>query len=98
MTPSPTEQKKRWLDEEIWPEIQAMMHNDAYFQLWRKAQEFASIPRGPIAQMVINGYVTYQLAAIRRLCDRRCQDDVISLPKVLKLIGEEHRKVVADSL
>jgi hypothetical protein len=89
-----------WLHEEIWPEIHAMMHNDGYFKLWLKAQEISEAPHGPIAQMVINGYATYQLAAIRRLCDRRKQADVISLPKILQAIGEEYpyKKATVDSL
>lgn len=99
--PAPAaDQKTLWLDEEIWPEIIAMMHGDAYFRLWLKANEIAKAPHGPIVQTIVNGYATYQLAAIRRLCDRRSKNDVISLPKVLKMIGDEqpHKKDAADAL
>ncbi len=94
------DQKRHWLDEEIWPEIHAMMHSDGYFRLWLKAQEIAKIPYGPIAQTIINGYATFQLAAVRRICDRRAQDDVISLPKLLELIKQQqpYRAAVIDSL
>ena len=54
------DQKQLWLTDHIWPEIHAMMHNDAYFRLWLKAQELAGRPYGPIAQTMINGYATYQ--------------------------------------
>jgi hypothetical protein len=27
----PADQKEIWLNDHIWPEIHAMMHNDAYF-------------------------------------------------------------------
>jgi len=96
----PVEQIVPWLNGEIWPEIHAMMHNDAYFKLWYKAYEIAAIPLGPIAQMVMNGYTTYQLAAIRRLCDRRKQPDIISLPKILEGIGtaHPHQMALVDSL
>ena len=75
-----------------------MMHNDGYFRLWLKAQESAGTPYGPIGQMVINGYATYQVAAVRRLCDR--SKNVISLPKLLNLIKNEqpYRKAIAASL
>jgi hypothetical protein len=97
-TASPADQKKLWLDQEIWPEIHAMMHNDGYFRLWLKAHDAAGTPYGPIAQMVINGYATYQVAAVRRLCDR--SKNVISLPKLLNLIRNEQpcRRAVVASL
>jgi hypothetical protein len=43
-----------------------MMHGDAYFRLWLKVNEIAATPYGPIGQTIVNGYVTYQLVAIRR--------------------------------
>jgi hypothetical protein len=84
-----TDQTYHWLEEEIWPEIQAMMHNDAYFKLWFKAHELAEIlpPFGPIAQMVLDGYSTCQLSAIRRMCDRNSIG--ISLRRLLDLIRKE---------
>lgn len=63
------DQKQLWLHE-IWRDIHAMMHSDGYFKLWLNAQEIAPIPYGPIAQTIINGYTTFQLAAVRRICDR----------------------------
>jgi hypothetical protein len=95
----PTDQKTIWLGT-IWREVHALMHADGYFRLWVKAQEAAKIPYGPISQTIINGYATYQLAAIRRICDRRKADDVVSLPKILELIKQEqpHRQTVIDSL
>jgi hypothetical protein len=83
----PADQKEIWLNDHIWPEIHAMMHNDAYFRLWLQAQELAERPYGPIAQTIINGYATYQLAGIRRMCDRSASG--ISLPKLLYLIRKE---------
>ena len=44
----PADQKIVWLDEEIWPEILAMMHRDSYFWRWMKANEVAATPYGPI--------------------------------------------------
>jgi hypothetical protein len=92
------DQKQLWLNEHIWPEIHAMMHNDAYFRLWLQAQELSERPYGPIAQTMINGYATYQLAAIRRMCDRSTMG--ISLPKLLNIIRKEqpHRKEIVASL
>lgn len=97
-TALPADRKKLWLEQEIWPEIHAMMHCDGYFRLWLKAQESAGAPFGPIRQMVINGYATYQVAAVRRLCDR--SNDGISLPKLLNLIRKEqpYRKAIVASL
>ncbi len=37
----PADQKIR-LPDEIWPGINAMMHSDAYFMLWLKAQRCIS--------------------------------------------------------
>lgn len=94
------DRKVEWFKKEIWPEIEAMMHHDAYFKVWLKAMEFAGVPYGPIAQTIVNGYITYQLAAIRRICDRRTRDDIIALPKLLRLIAEDlpQTKSIADQL
>jgi hypothetical protein len=35
-----------------------------------KTNEVAVTPYGPIGQTIVAGYITYQLAAIRRQCDR----------------------------
>ncbi len=99
-TVAAVDQKTLWLNDEIWPEVYTLIKDDAYFQLWLKANEIAATPYGPIAQTIINSYAISQLASLRRLCDLRPQDDVISLPKILKLIGHEqpHRKAAVDSL
>jgi hypothetical protein len=93
------DRKAVWLNR-IWQEIHTLLGSDAYFRLWLKAQEAAQIPYGPIGQTIISNYASYQLAAIRRLCDRRRPDDVISLPKLLEVIKEEqpYRAAVIDSL
>jgi hypothetical protein len=97
MTPA-SDETKRWLSEELWPEIHAMMHGDGYFRLWLKAQELAGTPYGPIAQTIINGYATSQLAAIRRMCDGT--KGVISLRKLLERVRREYpqQKVAVDHL
>jgi hypothetical protein len=98
MSTSAPDQMKHWLDHELWPEIHAMMQNDAYFRLWLKAQELAGKPFGPIAQMVVNGYATSQLSVIRRMCDRT--KGVISLRKLLELIRKQHprKRAAVDHL
>ena len=69
------------LEKHIWPQIQAMMLNDAYFKLMGHARELTGEFNGPIARLIEAGYVTYQTVAIRRLCDGR--RDVISLRRLL---------------
>lgn len=69
------------LEKHIWPQIQAMMLNDAYFKLMGHARELAGEFNGPIAGLIEAGYVTFQTVAIRRLCDGR--RDVISLRRLL---------------
>ena len=70
-----------WLDCHIWPQVQTMMLNDAYFKLVRRARELTGEFNGPIAGLIEVGYVTSQTLAIRRLCDDG--RDVISLRRVL---------------
>lgn len=69
------------LDRHIWPQIQTMMLNDAYFKLMGRARELTGEFNGPIAVLIEVGYVTSQTLAIRRLCD--AGRDVISLRRVL---------------
>jgi hypothetical protein len=71
----------QWLDQYIWPQIQAMLLHDAYFKLMGRARELTGEFNGPIAGIVEVGYITWQTIAIRRLCDRR--RDVISLRRAL---------------
>jgi hypothetical protein len=70
-----------WLDQHIWPQIQTMMLNDAYFKLMGRARELTGEFNGPIGWLVEIGYVTSQTLAIRRLCDSR--KDVISIRRLL---------------
>ncbi|MGA3003250.1 MAG: hypothetical protein ABSE20_16175 [Acetobacteraceae bacterium] len=70
-----------WLDRYIWPQVQTMMLNDAYFKLIGRARELTGKFNGPIAGLVEAGYITSQTLAIRRLCDRG--RDVISLRRSL---------------
>lgn len=71
----------QWLDQQVWPQIQTMMLNDAYFKLMGCARELTGEFNGPIAGLMEVGYVTSQTVAIRRLCDDR--RDVISLRRAL---------------
>jgi hypothetical protein len=86
-TETPIDKAKRWLKDEIWPDVHEMIRQDAYFRLWFKAHEMAKANVGPIAQTFMNCFVTAQVSAIRRLCDTRT--DVISLPRVLHIIARE---------
>jgi len=70
-----------WLDNYIWPQIQSLMLNDAYFKLVKHAFEINQKYIDPIANLVVNGYVTTQMVAIRRLCDDR--RDAISLRRLV---------------
>lgn len=70
-----------WLDRHIWPQVQTMMLDDAYFKLMGRARELTGEFNGPIARLIEVGYVTSQTLAIRRLCDDR--KDVISLRRAL---------------
>lgn len=70
-----------WLDEYIWPQIRSLMLNDAYFKLLRYVFELSQKYIDPIGNLVVNGYVTFQLIGIRRLCDKR--SDGISLRRLL---------------
>ena len=70
-----------WIDEQIWPQIWKMMLNDAYFRLMGRARELTGKFNGPIAQLILHGYLTFQMVTIRRLCDPG--RDVISLRRAL---------------
>jgi hypothetical protein len=70
-----------WLDDYIWPQIYSLMLNDAYFKLVRYVHELTQIYIDPIGNLVVNGYVTFQMISIRRLCDNK--RDVISLRRLL---------------
>jgi hypothetical protein len=78
---SPNSPVAGWLDQHVWPQIQTMMVNDAYFKLMGHARELTGEFNGPIASLIADGYVTSQMLAIRRLCDPR--RDVISLRRAI---------------
>jgi hypothetical protein len=70
-----------WMDEYIWPQVTGLLLNDAYFKLVRPV--FPQSDRGidPLHFLVLNGYITFQLMGIRRLCDNR--HDAISMRRLL---------------
>lgn len=70
-----------WLEKHIWPQIQTMMLNDAYFKLMGHARELTGEFNGPVAGLIEAGYVASQTVAIRRLCDNG--RNVISLRRLL---------------
>jgi hypothetical protein len=70
-----------WLDRHIWPQVQTMMLNDAYFKLMGRARALTGEFNGPIAGLIEVGYVTSQTLSIRRLCDGG--RDVISIRRSL---------------
>jgi hypothetical protein len=76
-----------WLDQHVLPEIQKMLVQDAYFKLTGYARQLTGTFSGALAELIHAGYLTFQMVAIRRLCDNR--RDVISLRRVL----EEAKKI-----
>jgi hypothetical protein len=76
-----TTDQEKWLDEVIWPQIHSLMLNDAYFRLVKYVAEISQRYIDPIGNLVVNGYVTFQMIGIRRLCDEK--RDVISLRRLL---------------
>ena len=65
----------------VWPEIEAMMLNDAHFRLVLEARRLTKKFNGPTAKLLQDGYLTTQMVTIRRLCDKR--RDVYSLSGTL---------------
>jgi hypothetical protein len=41
-----------WLDGHIWPQVQTMMLNDAYFKLMGRARELTGEFNGPISSLM----------------------------------------------
>jgi hypothetical protein len=72
----------------VWPEIQAMMLNDAHSYLLFTAAQLTKKFRGPTAKLLQDGYLTYQIVSIRRLCDK--SDDVYSLHAALEQAEKEN--------
>ena len=69
------------MDESIWPEVISLLLNDAYFKLVKHVSEVTETYIDPIGWLVLNGYITFQIMGIRRLCDNR--PDAISLRRLL---------------
>jgi hypothetical protein len=65
----------------VWPEIEAMMLNDAHFRLVVCARRLTKKFTGPTAKLLQDGYLTLQMVAIRRLYEKR--EDVYSLTRAL---------------
>jgi hypothetical protein len=76
-----TSDQEKWLDEVLWPQIHSLMLNDAYFKLVRYVFEISQKYIDPIGHLVVNGYITFQMMGIRRLCDYK--RDVISLRRLI---------------
>jgi hypothetical protein len=76
-----------WMRDYVWPEIQTMMLNDAIFRLVLAARQLTGKLKGPTGKLIDDGYVTFQMVTIRRLCDN--DEDVFSLRAVLKKAKEE---------
>ena len=70
-----------WMDEYIWPQVIELLLNDACFKLVRHV--FPQTDKGvdPLNFLLLNGYITFQLMGIRRLCDDR--RDAISMRRLL---------------
>lgn len=69
------------MDKEIWPQIWRILVNDAHFRLFERAREITGKFNGQVSQLIHDGYLTFQMIGIRRLCDER--KDVISLRRTL---------------
>jgi hypothetical protein len=76
------EQTNEWMDEYIWPQVIELLLHDAYFKLIRHvSQQTGKFNIDPLGFLVLNGYITFQLMGIRRLCDNR--RDAISMRRLL---------------
>ena len=69
------------MKDHVWPEIEAMILNDAHFRLVLSATQLTGKFNGPTAKLLQDGYLTYQMVTIRRLCD--IDSKVISLRRAL---------------
>jgi acetoin utilization deacetylase AcuC-like enzyme len=52
-----------WLDHRVWPQIQTMLLDDAYFKLMGRARQLTGQFNGPIASLIEGGYATSQMLA-----------------------------------
>jgi hypothetical protein len=75
------DETNEWMDEYIWPQVIGLLLNDACFKLARHV--FPPTDKGvdPLTVLLLNGYITFQLTGIRRLCDNR--QDAISMRRLL---------------
>jgi hypothetical protein len=83
-----------WMHHHVWPEIEAMMSNDAHFRLVLCARQLTKKFNGPTAKLLQDGYLTLQMVAIRRLCDQ--DPDVYSLRGALKQTAKKPHSETAD--
>jgi hypothetical protein len=91
-----TATQDKWLDEVIWPQIHSLMLNDAYFKLVKHVCELSKKYIEPIGFLVVNGYITFQMIAIRRLCDNT--RDTISLRRLLVESALPNKQVLLKKL
>jgi hypothetical protein len=70
-----------WMDDYIWTQVIELLLHDAYFKLVRHVSQKTARYIDPLGFLVINGYITFQLMGIRRLCDNR--RDAISMRRLL---------------
>jgi hypothetical protein len=75
------------MDKEVWPQIWKILANDAHFRVFEQARLITGKFNGQISQLIHDGYLTFQMVAIRRLCDDR--KDVISLRRALTETKQE---------
>jgi len=59
----------KWMKDHVWPEIEAMILNDTHFRMVLSARQLTGKLDGPTAKLLQNGYLTYHMVSIRRLCD-----------------------------
>ena len=56
---------------QIWQQIWSMLFNDAYFRVFEHARQITGEFNGTFTAVIHDGYLTFQLVAIRRLGDGR---------------------------
>ena len=74
-------QTNEWMDEYIWPQVIELLLNDALFKLVRRVFPHTDKGIDPLNVLLLNGYISFQLMGIRRLCDSR--HDAISMRRLL---------------
>jgi hypothetical protein len=85
---SPVSTASEMMHHHVWPQIEAMMLNDAHFRLVLKARRLTKKFNGPTTKLLQDGYLTLQMVTIRRLCDQ--DPDVYSLWGALKQSAKEN--------